>query len=58
MIDILYKLVKPSHLKKLQNVNDLIFQVIFILSDWIVKEQIIASFRLSDYQKNAALGNE
>ena len=33
MIDIIYKTAKPSHLKKLQilqNINNLMFQVIFI----------------------------
>ena len=33
MIDIIYKTVKPSHLKKLQiiqNIKNLVFQVIFI----------------------------
>ena len=46
LIDIIYKTVKPSHLEKLQiiqNVNKLMFQVIFIFSDWILIEQIIAS---------------
>ena len=36
MIDIIFKIVKPSHLKKsqiIQNVNNLMFQVIFIFSD-------------------------
>ena len=36
LIDIIYKTVKPSHLEKLktiQNVNKLMFQVIFIFSD-------------------------
>ena len=35
MIDIIYKTVKPSHLQKLQiiqNINNLMFQVIFIFS--------------------------
>ena len=46
LIDIIYKIVKPSHLEKLQMtqyVNKLMFQVIFILPDWILIEQIIAS---------------
>ena len=46
LIDINYKTVNPSHLEKLQlkqNVNKLIFPVIFIFSDWIFIEQIIAS---------------
>ena len=45
LIDI-YKAVKPSHLEKLQiiqNVNKLMFQGIFIFPDWILIEQIIAS---------------
>ena len=36
MIDIIYKTVKPSHLEKLQiikNINNLMFQVIFIFSE-------------------------
>ena len=36
MLDIIYKTVKPSHLEKLQikqNMNNLMFQVIFIFSD-------------------------
>ena len=36
MIDIIYKDVKPSHLKKLQiiqHIKNLMFQVIFIFSD-------------------------
>ena len=44
MIDIIYKNVKPSHLEKLQimqNINNLMFQVIFIFSDWISIKQII-----------------
>ena len=44
MIDIIYKTVKPSHLKKLQakqNIKNLLFQVIFIFSDWILIKQMI-----------------
>ena len=36
LIDIIHKTVKPSHLEKLQiiqNINNLMFQVIFIFSD-------------------------
>ena len=36
MIDIIYKTVKPTHLKRLhiiQNIKNLMFQVIFIFSD-------------------------
>ena len=36
MIDIIYKTAKPSHLEKLQiiqNTSNLIFEVIFIFSD-------------------------
>ena len=46
MIDIIYKTVKLSHLKKLQiiqNMKNLMFQVIFIFSDWILIKQIIVS---------------
>ena len=46
LIDIIYKTVKPSHLAKLQiiqNVNKIMFQVIFIFSDWMLIEQIMAS---------------
>ena len=44
MIDISYKTVKPSLLEKLQIIqigNDLIFQVIFMFSDWFLIKQII-----------------
>ena len=43
-MDITYKTVKSSHLEKLQtleNVNNLMFQVIFIFSDLILIKQII-----------------
>ena len=47
MIDIIYQTVKPSHLKKLQvkqNIKNLLFQVIFIFSDWIwIKQMIVPS---------------
>ena len=46
MIDIVYKTVKPSHLKKLQiiqNINNLMPQAVFIFSDWILIKQIIVS---------------
>ena len=46
MIDISYKTVKQSHLKKLQiiqNINNLMSQVIFMFSDWILIKQIIVS---------------
>ena len=39
MIDIIYKTVKPSHLKKIQiiqNINNLMFQIIFIFFEWIL----------------------
>ena len=61
MIDIIYKIVKLSHLEKLHgnkpNGNKLVFQVIFIFCDWILIEQIIASSTPSalgeiDFQKN------
>ena len=59
LIDIIYKTVKPSHLEKLQiiqNVNKLMFRVIFIFSEWIMMEQIISSSTPSvlgetDFQK-------
>ena len=43
LIDIIHKTVKPSHLEKLQiiqNINKLMFQVIFIFSDSILIKQI------------------
>ena len=46
MIDIIYKTVKLSHLKKLLvilDINNLMSQVIFIFSDLILKKQIIVS---------------
>ena len=46
LIDIIHKTVKPSHLEKLQiiqNINKLMFQVIFVFSDWILIEHIIVS---------------
>ena len=45
MIDIIYEIVKPSHLKKLQiiqNIDKLMFQVM-IFSDWILAKQVIFS---------------
>ena len=59
LIDIIYKTVKPSHLKKLQivqNINELMFQAISIFSDWILIKQIIVSSTLfvlgeTDFQK-------
>ena len=59
LIDIIYKTVKPSHLKKLQivqNINELMFQAILIFSDWILIKQIIVSSTLfvvgeTDFQK-------
>ena len=46
LIDIIQKIVKPSHLEKLQmiqNINKLLFQVIFIFSDSILIKKIIVS---------------
>ena len=43
LIDIIYKTGKPSYLEKLQiiqNINNLMFQVIVIFSDWILIRQI------------------
>ena len=59
LIDIIYKTVKPSHLKKLQivqNINELMFQAILIFSDWILIKKIIVSstlvvFGKTDFQK-------
>ena len=53
--DIIHKLVKPSHLEKLkiiQNVNKLMFWVIFTFSDWILIEQIIPSSHLFCLEEN------
>ena len=60
-IDIIYKNVKPSHLEKLQivqNINEVMFQIIFIFSDWILIKQIIVSstpyvLEETDFQKNS-----
>ena len=44
MIDVIYKIVYPSHLKELQivqNIKILIFEVILIFSDWILVKQIV-----------------
>ena len=44
LIDIIHKTVKPSHLEKLiimQNMEKLMFQVIFVFSEWILIKQII-----------------
>ena len=49
MIDIIYKTVKPSQLKKLQiikNIKNLMFQVIF------------CQLGETDFRKNEAWGNE
>ena len=46
LVDITHKTVKPPNLEKLyiiQNVPILMFQVIFIFSDWILIKQIIVS---------------
>ena len=46
IIDIIYKTLKPSHLKKMlviQNIKNLMLQVTFKFSDWILIKQIIAS---------------
>ena len=47
MIDNIYKSVKLSHLENLQiiqNINNLMFQVIFIFLDWVLIKQIIVFF--------------
>ena len=44
LIDVIYKTVKLSHLGKSQfilNINNLMFQIIVIFSDWIMIKQII-----------------
>ena len=44
LIDIIHKTVKPSHLEKLQiiqNISKLFFKVIFIFSDRILINQVI-----------------
>ena len=59
LIDIIYKILKPSNLGNLQiiqNVIKLLFQVISTFSEWILVEQIIASSTPSileetDFQK-------
>ena len=59
LIDIIHKTVKQSHLEKLQIIqiiNKLMFQVIFMFSDWILIKQIIvfsSPFALweKDFQK-------
>ena len=46
LIDFIHKTVNQSHLEKLkiiQNINKLMFQVIFIFSDWILIKKIIVS---------------
>ena len=46
LIDVTHKIVKPSHLEKLQiiqNINKLMFQVIFIFSNLILIKRIIVS---------------
>ena len=46
LIDIIHKTIKPSYLEKLQiiqNIYNLMFQVVFIFSDWILIKQIIVS---------------
>ena len=60
LIDIIHKTVKPSHLEKLQitqNINKLMFQVIFIFSDWILIKNIsfLHPFRLrgNRFSKNS-----
>ena len=60
MIDIIYETVKPSHLKKLQimqNINNLMFQVIFAAGDnrfWkkILSGEGVISFCLGCDGKN------
>ena len=52
--NIIYKTEKPSHLEKLQiiqNINKLMFQVMFIFSDWILIKQIILVLGETEFQK-------
>ena len=57
--DIIHKLVKPSHLEKLQiiqNINKLMFQVIFTFSDrTLIKQQfpppLLSWWKETDFQK-------
>ena len=67
IIDIIYKSVTSSRLKKLQitqNIKNLMFQVILIFPDWILIKQIIVSSTLfccwekTDFRKNAAWGDD
>ena len=66
MVNAICKTVKPSHLKKLQilqNIHNLMSQVIFIFSDLILIKQIIVSSTISGvgekkFSKNAARKNE
>ena len=66
MVNAICKTVKLSQLKKLQilqNINNLMFQVIFIFSDLILIKQIIVSSTISGvggkrFSKNAARENE
>ena len=46
MTDVIYKTVKPSRLEKLQikqNIKNIMFQVIFTFSDWILIKKVIVS---------------
>ena len=57
-INITHKTVKPSHLKILQiiqNIKNLVFQIIFIFSDWILIKQIIVSSHFSTVGRNRFL---
>ena len=62
LIDNIHKTVKPSHFEKLQliqSINKVMFQVIFILSDWVLIKQIIVCstpFALgeTDFKENLA----
>ena len=64
MIDIIYRTVKPPHLKKFQimrNIKNLMSQVVFIYLDWSFIKQIIASPPLSSiggnrFSKECCLG--
>ena len=61
LVNIIYKTVNPSHLEELEiirNVNKLMFQVIFIFSDWILTDQIIDFQKILPGVVSGGLGHE
>ena len=66
LISIFYKTVKPSHLEKLktiQNIKNLMFQIIFIFSNWILISKswfpsALSTVGETDFRKNAAWRND